>query len=928
MTELYLNNRLCDTGRDFAVRLNRQLLNPEELNVKNAQFSYSITLPPTATNHEVLHYVNIEEAKDKFNREYNAELLMSGVRVFKGRFRLSEITQDYYRGNLYIPAPKSISDIFGGLNLNENPALHVPFTDFVASVNSYNSGGKGATPPCIFPLVLYGVLPKVPLADGSYSSKNVWDGSVRIGMQDLPPSINVIQLLRHIFEGQGYVLGGTALSDERLNKLYMSYKNAPEAVQGWNYGTQAAFSIRGSWSSAASLMYEKGVYTGRNNGYSAYGCNLLDATLSTVTIIRDPGGNVFLSKEKDMNDPYNRVWTRCQLRIPVSGFYKVRFHATMNIPVNSADSPWRHTDPTTGVQHLCCYTKQIPNGNDFENRAYDVRLLRDRGKGDFGLANVRLNGSFYYNNMPQNSRFQGDSGFDPSIDVPKYFPQNMGSRDYGTDEQLIFVDAAQDRNLVMGLQWGYRHGPDFSIPSPMYVSPCQMHVSKPARSWDVSVEDFTRLAIRNRHQDSDGQMHGYRRYGYFDSHTPNDADIPAGEDNIDFFPSDRYMIQVLNQPTNTIRRGKIADEPERSPNTKGNGTLNAIVWFDAGELLTVASVSEEGRYRSGANQKSVYGWTAHDVTFTLEVFPFRTDPEWLKVDAAGNGTADMNWVDPSNFETDTIDLVKFLPADMKTDDFIDNVCKAFNLRLTPAGDRAFNLDIKQEPTLRSNRFINLDNLASVRDHVNTPIGLPSLYKVGFTVDTEEEGYVMTGDDGGGEFNTGAIEEKTIEQRSTFSFNWFKIINQNGVSLPLPVISKHDVWEAETPYPDAMKKRFTNQPLRFWYQNGLLNDLGARFEFGNSDHSLYLAKVSDELPGLNVLNYKNQRLSILNNFFMLLISGSSHYTEVEGYLTPEQYEALDESISAMFNGDLYYIAELSGYDPTGRNKTKIKLIRKV
>ena len=73
---------------------------------------------------------------------------------------------------------------------------------------------------------------------------------------------------------------------------------------------------------------------------------------------------------------------------------------------------------------------------------------------------------------------------------------------------------------------------------------------------------------------------------------------------------------------------------------------------------------------------------------------------------------------------------------------------------------------------------------------------------------------------------------------------------------------------------------------------------------------------------------NFQLTILSNYFTLIINGSSHYTEIEGYLMPDQYEALNGAILAMFNGDLYYVAEISGYDPTGRNKTKIKLIRKI
>ncbi len=80
--------------------------------------------------------------------------------------------------------------------------------------------------------------------------------------------------------------------------------------------------------------------------------------------------------------------------------------------------------------------------------------------------------------------------------------------------------------------------------------------------------------------------------------------------------------------------------------------------------------------------------------------------------------------------------------------------------------------------------------------------------------------------------------------------------------------------------------------------------------------------------MGTLNYKNQKLTILDNYFTLLIDGSSHFTEVEGYLTPAQYDALNGAIMAMFNGDMYYVSQITGYDPSGRNKTKIKLIRKI
>ena len=121
------------------------------------------------------------------------------------------------------------------------------------------------------------------------------------------------------------------------------------------------------------------------------------------------------------------------------------------------------------------------------------------------------------------------------------------------------------------------------------------------------------------------------------------------------------------------------------------------------------------------------------------------------------------------------------------------------------------------------------------------------------------------------------------------------------------------------------KSYTDLAPRFWLYGGLLNDLGASFTF-NGD-SVAVAKVTNS-NDLITLDYKGGKLSILDGFFTLLITGSSHYTKAEGYLSPAQYEALNGTTYAMFNGDLYYIAELSGYDPSGRNKTEIKLIRKI
>lgn len=1274
--ELYIDGIRINLGVNFGVRLNRQLLNPAELNTKDAQFSFSITVPTGGVNDKAFNYSSIEETSDKFNRLYAADYIADGIRIFRGNFKLTSVTRTAYKGNLYVPAPKTIKDIFGEIKLNQNPELRIPFADFVTSVNGYNTAAAIEPQPAIFPYTLYGVLPKSPLNKNAntYSARTLWDASVRLGLQDLPPSINPLIMLKHIFAAQGYSLQGTAFDDERLSKLYLSYKNASDYVQPWNYGQFAKMHVRGGWASrynwrTGGEQLERGVSQGNDSTGVIYGCDLLDATNTAIEIVEDTGGNVLYS---EVNDGSGRTYVRAQIRIPTSGFYKVKFNASLQ--VDDAEN-WRTTDPATGVQHVGGRTSNAVN--NFGDNIYEVRLCRDRKTADFGINSPRLNGVFYYNNQPQNQTFDGNN-------VPKYFPQVL-------DGQTNFIDAAQDKQHLIGFNFG-RHEPvvtgspfsgfGVSPANPEFYNPknglepnAQLLVAKPAISWDASQDNAnpTRLAVKSAGYWKYGRIGDFDNEGdnpnenldystapretgkildaqgnaqappsgnistiidgYFISAltgfqtpasgwsvsdfielteysginftawaTPNtsaaivayydalmqfigagvvgttalqqftnepisppaeayyvrfsgssaytipntgvDADFPltggqgytwvnqfptvalahtvtafrikmatastitlykcnndntgmvsvgtfavgvgvndltglniplaagqrigvtltdaayyrsaggvgswagsvlagieiyytysftldrgalevlgtnaagvnvilnrfqlarfftykietdpadnysgyayihngadvnylqridfvdgvaefntaysglvvvdpkltlylktanfdvdgtltisrqiqnGSEDVIDWELTNKYKIDLNNAPANYARRGQYQGAGADA-NWNAQGEVNAVVWLDAGELLTVASLSSEGRYRRNG-MHSTFGWASHRIQFDLSVQPFRVDPDWLKVNLQGNGTAVMDWNDAPNFDTDSINLVGFLNADIKTDEFIDNFCKAFNLRLSQIDLNTYALDVKQSKTAVSNRFVNLDKIASVKDRENTPLGLPSIYKIGFTVDVEEQGYAESGDNGGGEYETGAIEGGVVEQKSTFSYNWFKTITKvetgGNVNLVLPIISKADVWNAAMPYPEAMRKRYTDLAYRFWYYDGLLNSTGATFAFNGA--SLQLARVSNQIAGVSVLNYKNQPYTILDNYFTVLINGSSHYTELEGFVTPAMYVQLDGSIMAMFNGDLYFIAELGGYDPTRRNKTNIKLIRKI
>ena len=319
--------------------------------------------------------------------------------------------------------------------------------------------------------------------------------------------------------------------------------------------------------------------------------------------------------------------------------------------------------------------------------------------------------------------------------------------------------------------------------------------------------------------------------------------------------------------------------------------------------------------------------------FPASAATLRTDTSWITINNNGNGYQKMNWNDESNFKKDDIDLIKFLPNDMKTDEWIDNFCKAFNLTLRMNGLRNFDLDVKQTNTLNTTSVIDLENKANINFRNNTPLGLPSAFELGFTINDEEEGYRRTGEDGGGRFETGTVDGTVLTQTSNFSYCWYKDIrkkvgSETEKTIQLPIISNYEIWEDSMNYSEGVQKLYTSYAQRFWYYKGLLNDVAGNISIGGKD--LKLADVSNTFnkDKILILDYKNKGNTILTTYFTVIASNDTNYTEIECYLTPDEYDRLDGSSLVKWNGDLYYISSIEGYDITEKNKAKLKLIRKM
>lgn len=841
--ELYISNKLCDLGSsDLAIALKRQFLNPSQLNTKDAQKSYEIVLPATPINNEIFSYVNVEEVGDKFSIYANARLYVGGVLIIDGKFRLSEILRNGYKGNLGVPALKSDRDVFGDMLMNNAGTWKIDDFEGFESISEYNQKDNSEV---IFPLALYGLLPKTPNANGDYTAKNLYDDSVLLDIIDFAPSVNCIQMLKKVFANSGYNLSGTALSDDRLTNLYMSYKNPNDYEFDWGMGK---IDISGKW------RHYKGTADSFENRYNTntnessdwrYMLNLFNSKNNESRIISDTGGHANIKGEKTT------------LIIPQTGLYKIDMVGTI---VMADDNT-----ATGGVVNV-----QAGTMND---ASIELHLIRNMDK---SLSDMRFNNKFSRENLDQDIN-----------DPDAVFPQ---------PHRVNFIDPKQDRNFISGFSFGRHDNENYR--NPLNSDNCNPMAITGGFSWDYAegVTDRAYSAVYSPN---------YKRR--------NGDDVQ------------RFEVDLQNADTRTWRNNdKLAQ-----------GRVRQVVWLEKGDRLDLITITRL--------KTSVFFTYIHDyeMTYDMRIEPFNHYKSWLKVGSDGSSYEPMDWNnnDSGAFVENQIDLIKSLPSEMKVNEFLDNFCKAFNLILYNSGGNNFNLDIKDRGIIRNTSIIiDLDKKASVSRSINQPLNLPYRYDLGFTIDTNEEGYyssiekfdeqgepiLSTGDDGGGIFYTGSQESNIITQTSNFSYGWFKDItySRDGSIMKLPVITDHEIWENDYDYEEMQSNRYFDKALRFWYKSGVKEiDLGL-------DRKTTIALVSNEYKGNQeqVLNYRNEPNTIMSNYFLLL-TNRKHYTVISCYLTPEEYSNLNISL-VRFNGDLYNVAEIDGYDPLGRRQCTLKLIRKI
>lgn len=921
LVEFYINDRLLDisNAKDLGIKLSRQIFKPAEFTSKDAQMSYKITIPNTPTNNDIFNYANVEEVKDKFNYEYAAKVYVDSILVFDGLFMLQEITESKYVGNLYIPAYKSVKDIFGDRVMN-NPSYNSEKNKWLFNITSannitnwnkevLNNFNNNISSNCLFPYIMYGLIPKVPINPdlwvngeqvGDYTDKNLYDEYARLGYENIPPALNVLESIKHLFKANDLNISGTAFDDDRLKHLYMSYSNPTEYVQEWNYGDLGDIWVRGEWNMADKngtnySNFEREIMLNEDGYGKYYNINMFDTNRANLTYT-DSGTNVIYN---EYTDGSNKRRKKINITIPKDGWYKVRLRA--DLALNREGESLAFHD--NGKKFTGTTQSRGSRNNRFDRSSYEVQLLRDYGDGDFNAGNIV--GKYNDPNFPQN---------DGSI--PRYYPKAGGA---------MVIDPQTNQNFICGLHWGR----DDNSSNPMDTNTKANYMFM-KNGWSYNRTFTQKERIYNLYDSSNNETYNYHCFG-----TNEDNEIETSEDDDTGNPT-WYEAQVrygiVENQDNSNWVSTISD-------VYGSGDVSSIVYLHKGEHLAVNVCGVMGDRRKGSRSSTFDQWVVliDNVDFTLSISPFRTDLGYGNFDINGNynDTRLPNYNDPNTFQKGYIDLCNFLPSEIKINDFLDNFCKAFNLKLSQPTNGNFLLDVKQTKSLGTSDIVSFEDKFNVKLRTNEPLGLPSEINIKWSIAEDEEGYVESGGyTGNGNFITGTIGGTVAEQSSIFSYCWYKDINfktssNNTIVTPVPIISKHEVWEepSSTDYTDMQKKWYVNLPIRFFYPDEMLGNNNI-FKLGTN--YVDLLKVNNEYnkTNISVLNYENKEHSILNNYFTIITTNDSNYTIIQTYLTPEEYELLDGRNLIKLNSDLYYVSAVDGYDPLMKNPCKIKLIRKL
>lgn len=963
--ELYINGGLMEleSQESLHLRINNTLFNPTQTTTKQAEYSYSFEIPSTPNNDKILDYANNLSKINKFHTRYSAQVYSDGNLIFDGSLTIQkyDAKDKMYSCNLVNIKIDTLEEIFGDNVLTDVNTWKVDF-DGADTINSVNADGNSKY---WFPLVCYGAFIKdTEKSAAGYSSKYQIDYSNNWYLDSFYPSLNMIEEMKKCFEYKGYTVGGDALTDPTLNAIYCSTNLADEQQPEWNVGNPkfGKLHLGVHWTGSTTLQATYDIWTGQYSSLAGTGneywfpqdlkfpyfqCGSYYWDLAqNPAVYHEPEWNfteVFINPLfKDGNIEYTSGEDSTMfmpdgryVEIPADGFYKISFTANTQI---------LQTDNITAQQWVCNWNDHVTAmtmgaveetitfpADQTISTPLEIQLVRNY---DENLELIKgKNNLTVHDGHPDHETECNKGRYSNYSNWQTCFPHEMAGTSYfwspptKTDAISDYAYKRSDANI------GYMYADNNTMCYDPVVSPifiCGMTTMgnkngggcaafiKNGYSWSETYSERTDAMYRQQ---------GYQKVWY-------DSD----------FTTIHYDASELNY--NTLPNAPTSSHAQF--NKSCSSSVYGIVKLNKGDKIELMAV-RRGYYDSTGNPVT-YSVKA-DVDITIEA---ASPNDLFHLRAANYG-----WNSPTEFDVQ-LNLMNFTNKEKKISDWLKNIQDAFNLRYDINGN---NVDI----TINKGIKKNITHAVSIDDRVNSNeveseyISYPKEMSVKYKIDTDEHGFYASvpqehinsedwkdwGDSGFTviKLSDDSYEKSSQNKQTQFSYTWYDVFKYVSMwsSTPeldfsIPVISKEEYMIDGFDYEESMKHRGYTLAQRFWFRNTepigdtnkyyleVLNDweiissTNIRTKYVN----IYVPK--NQLDGIN-LSYKDTETSLVTEYFNIYPMLASNYVNVEIFLNPIEYIQIKGGALVNFDSDLYYTSEISGYDPSGANPTKLKLIKR-
>lgn len=282
--------------------------------------------------------------------------------------------------------------------------------------------------------------------------------------------------------------------------------------------------------------------------------------------------------------------------------------------------------------------------------------------------------------------------------------------------------------------------------------------------------------------------------------------------------------------------------------------------------------------------------------------------------------------------TTMLNLSNFINNQTLAKDFINNICNAYNLTVHNEGKTVVMNKRKKHGDIHN--YISLDDRITNEEYIHNHLEYPKQQGIKYSFDDKEryayisaqknatdeqlqsadwtnycdKGYDII------EFNNDSTTDNTIQL--PFAYCGYEEFTFNNMKLLIPIIAKDEDFINDNDY-NNITDGFS-YPLRFWYRDNVTN-----YSLPLPNDKEYIITLPIDNKNSIALNYKDNQSNLLTYFFE--INKQMHdKLDVEVYLTNEEYKDIILGARVKINDDIYNVAEIQGYDPTGNNKTKLTL----